>query len=487
MAVLLFASLAVMLFYARRELKEEALKKAAQTLESTNLHLDNILLSVEQTAGNFYFRIAADMHRKEMMHRYSRQVVEANRYVMGCAIAMQPGFYKEGEEFMAYAHRDVNATDTLIVRADTWGPGSYTGQKWYARPLATGKAGWLRPLDSATMNRLGTDDDSLAVLTFSLPIYAIGGQRVGVVGVDVALSLLSKVVLEAKPSEHSYSTLIGKDGDYIVHPDRERPYQWNVLTLEEKDVHETMAEAGKAMVSGETGYRRFVMDGKDYFVFYKPFKRAWVLGRTEDDIGWSAGVIYPEDDIFGDYNRLAYYVGFIAIGGLMLLFALCYMIIHGQLKALRRLTQKAQRIAASPGTTMTTDGGEDSGRSDEIGRLEDNFGRMQRALAAYMDELQRTTTTLEERGKVLRKAYNEAEKADRMKTAFLHNMTNQMAGPAEAIVRDVEKLHNAGLKQGGPQTEKLAESIEHNGSSIAELLNNLIKVSEEEGGKEETK
>ena len=47
MAILLIASMIVMLHYARKAVKEEAIQKAEQTLEGVILNVDNILLSVE--------------------------------------------------------------------------------------------------------------------------------------------------------------------------------------------------------------------------------------------------------------------------------------------------------------------------------------------------------------------------------------------------------------------------------------------------------
>ena len=50
MAVLLIASLFVMLFYSRKKVWEETLARVTLTLDATVQNIDNILLSVEQTA-----------------------------------------------------------------------------------------------------------------------------------------------------------------------------------------------------------------------------------------------------------------------------------------------------------------------------------------------------------------------------------------------------------------------------------------------------
>ena len=60
---------------------------------------------------------------------------------------------------------------------------------------------------------------------------------------------------------------------------------------------------------------------------------------------------------------------------------------------------------------------------------------MQLSLTANIGKLQKLTATLKARGEELNKAYNKAKEADRMKTAFLHHMTNQMTEPSDAIIQ----------------------------------------------------
>ena len=72
MAILLMASLAVMLYYSRKAVKEEALQKASQTLEAAVQRIDNILLSVEQTSGNIFFSMINHVDDPDMMLTYSR-------------------------------------------------------------------------------------------------------------------------------------------------------------------------------------------------------------------------------------------------------------------------------------------------------------------------------------------------------------------------------------------------------------------------------
>ena len=471
MAILLMATLTVMLYYSKKALKEEALEKVSQTLEGTVQSIDNILLSVEQTTGNIYFNLMPHLDQPDMMFTYSRQIVEANKYVSGCAIAFRENFYQGRDLFMPYFRREnIGGRDT-VIQAETFANGLYTEQVWYTKPMESARPEWLNPLAG-----LGNDTGEAPIFTFSLPLYGADGKTAGVVGVDVKLSQLSQIVSATKPSANSYCLLLDSDGTFIVRPSGNKSFLQTAFSLYGDDAD--VGEAVKAMVSGETGYKPFRLNGIDYYVFFKPFKRAAVPGRSMEKLEWSVGIIYPEDDIFGDYNSLSTYVLAVAVVGLLLLFFCCRVMIHRQLKPLLMLTASAQRIAKGKYNELIPD----SRQADEVGRLQDNFQKMQQSLSTSIGELEQLKTTLQQHGEDLDVAYNQAQKADRMKTAFLHNMTNQMIGPAEAIDRDVSALCND--KVGNQDISQLSDDIQQKGNTIAELLDNLINISADEKRKE---
>jgi methyl-accepting chemotaxis protein/sigma-B regulation protein RsbU (phosphoserine phosphatase) len=333
--------------------------------------------------------------------------------------------------------------------------------------------GWRMP-----QNKVDAHEKPFA--TFCITIPGIDGKPVGVMGVDVQTSLLSQIVLSAKPSPHFYSTLLSKDGSFIVHPDSSKQYHQTAFTQIGQDTDPAMKLAAEAMVKGDTGYRKFQMDGTDYYVFYKPFKRSAVPGRAQGETGWSVGIVYPEDDIFGDYNRLLYYVLIIAVAGLVLLFVLSRSIIHGQLLPLRVLTRSAQHIARGNYNELIPD----SQQNDEIGQLQDIFQQMQQSLSVKTHEQERLMTTLLEREDSLRVALNRAKKADGMKMAFLHNMTNQMIIPATAINEDVNALCHFDQCKNEEEANRKVDDIQRQGQTIANLLNELLHISEDETGKE---
>ena len=423
MAVLLIASLVVMLLYSRKKVREETLARVTLTLDATVQNIDNILLSVEQATGNVYYSLPSRINNPEALELFRRKLIDSNPYVADCTIALG---------------------DTTV-----------TESKWTVKHVQEGKE---------------------RLISFSVPLYNTAGQLAGYVSTDVSIGLLSRIVAQTKPSENSFCVLLDSVGNFIVHPDAEQLMQQSAIEISKANANAELGEAVQAMIAGQTDYRTFCLWGTDFYVYFKPFSRSSVRGRAIGHLGWSAGIIYPERDIFGDYNNLQYYVLVISIIGLLLTFLLSHAVIKSRLKPLLMLTSQAQHIAAGNFSEPIPD----SKHIDEVGRLQDNFQLMQRSLATQIDELESLKNTLYQRCEGLRKAYDQAKKADRMKTSFLHNMTNQMMEPAVAIEQDVQQL----CSQSDRDTAQLVSDVQKKGKAITELLKNLISMSDDEMRKE---
>ncbi len=468
-AVFLLTALSVVFWYSQKVMKEEALQNAVQTLESTVLQIDNVLLSVEQAAGNVYWDILLHLDKEEKMFSYGRHLVESNPYIIGCAIAFEPNYYQKHDPyFMAYVHRsgtgNLVSNNSPIIQASTFGNVPYTEQIWYKEPLNNRRAYWFNPLKNS-------ETEGEAIITFSLPIFK-KDKVVGVMGVDVSLAQLSTIVGAAKPSPNSYAVLLGSDGSYIVHPDSSKLLHESIL---QQNFSANLKAVGEAMMAGETDYKPISINDTDAYIFYKPFKRAAVPGRTMENLGWSIGLVYPEKDIFGDYQKLLYVVLLIAGFGLIVLFVLSRVITHRLILPLRHLASSAQRIAGGDYETPIHDCHQD----DEVGRLQNHFQQMQQALSEHVGELQHSAAALVNQGHVLQDAYEQAKEADRMKTAFLHNMTNQMISPVNAMSESVAALCDQSQSQSQIQTEQLVNDIQKQGETITELLNQLLEASRE--------
>lgn len=432
LSLLLLASLYIMLFFSHKAMKADALNRASYSLEQAMSNIDNILLSVEETTGNTYFNFYLD---NQKLQNYSHKIEEANPYIKKCIVALD----------------------------DQRNP--YRNQAWYSKTMESKRAKWIKLL---------VDKDTITeqYVSFCLPILIPGGEVKGVIRADVSLSLLSGIIASAKPSPNSYCALIDGDGSFIVHPGGEYLFNFSAFKMQ----GESLNKAIKTMTSGGTGSVPFDIDGRRFLLFYKPFVRAAVPNRTMEDHGWSIGVAYAEADIFSAYNRLFNFVLIITFVGMVVMYLHIRLIVRHRLKPLKMLTEHTERIAKGDYSTPIPD----SPNIDEIGTLQENFQSMQKSLAVNIGELNELNAAIKERSEELQAAYKEAKKADRMKTVFLHNMTNQMIEPAYAIADDVSVLCNYDKEAEGKEISQLVGNIQQNGNAIAQLLNNLITVSEKQ-------
>ena len=457
-ALILVAALAVVCIYARKAVKEEALSKGAQRMESVVHHTDITLYRMELATANMAWNVEHHLGDTTLMNTYTRQMLVSNPGIAGCAIAFDPDTMMAGGSVNAYYsfRPDSNAaivSPAIHVLTTMFGQQPYYEQEWYVKTKATNEPHWFYPIN-------GGNADSESMASYCMPLHNGKGNVVGVIGVDIPLSWLTQAVLEARPSPNSSCMMLAADGTYIVHPDSNRLCRKKVFD----EVDPIVLQTAKLMFSGKTDYKRYRLDDADCYVFYKPFK----------NLGWTAAVIYPEDDISGDYDRLLYYMVAIAAAGLLLMLTLCLLFTRRQLAPLAMLTQSAQRIADGYFDEHIPD----SHQKDEIGTLQGNFQKMQQSLAAHVSELHRLGLELRQRNDQLRNANHMAQEADRVKTMFLHNMTDQMLVPIQIINVNVKKLHMEHQTMTKRQIEVLVDDIQQQGLTIAAILNDLLEASQ---------
>ena len=338
--MLLALSLGVMFYYSHKVLSDEAMRDAEQTLEGTTQNIDNILLSVEQSTGNIYNDLLKHLDKPERMFTYSRELVKCNPHIVGCAIAFKSGYYPGRELFMAYVHHRAWHADKKqdLITSEGFTDRPYTEQKWFTWPMESGWVGWM-PLKGEATERE-------PLVCFCLPIFDGHSEPVGVMAVEVSIQQLSKIVLAAKPSANGYSVLLARNGSYIVHPDPNKLYSLTAFAQDEPDTDIRLLEAIEEMQAGKVGNRSFRMDGREWRLFYKPFQRTKVEGRSEGALDWSVGVVYPEDDIHGDHNRMLFLVMSIAIIGMCLFTVLCRIAIRRHKDSPRKLALALVLMAA---------------------------------------------------------------------------------------------------------------------------------------------
>ena len=287
---------------------------------------------------------------------------------------------------------------------------------------------------------------------------------VGILSVDLSLTWFSKMVTEAKPFPHSYNMLIGKGGTYLVHPDSTKQFYETIFTSTLDQPDTAKVALGKAMIAGKSGYKVLHGEKEDEYVFYRP------LSHTD----WSVAIVCPESDIFEPYYRLQNNLLFITIVGLLLLLFFCVFVIRSSLRPLKQLGQAAERMSEGHFEEVVPD----SSRRDEIGQLQRSFFKMQRFVSEYIGKIRHSTEMLTERNEELLKASEMAKEDDRMKTAVLNNMTDQMVQPVDVIAAESDLIRK---EYKNYSEEEMAEHVDRMlacTEEVTSLLNQLLDASQ---------
>jgi HAMP domain-containing protein len=216
------------------------------------------------------------------------------------------------------------------------------------------------------------------------------------------------------------------------------------------------------MLKGETGAMTIDFDGVKSYVAYKPIK----------DTRWVIDVVCPEEEVLGDYHHLIKLMLAVVILALLAITAFCYFFIHHEIDPLRTLEASAKQMTRGDYFAPVST----SGRQDEVGSLTKSFVAMRRSIRKHIDEIDRTREKLDEQNKALNEANEHIKEADRVKTAFLQNMTDQMDEPVREISFLVADLKTHYDEMSHEEIVELANQMEAHTDTVTSLLSRMLEV-----------
>ena len=378
-AIIFIGALGYMLRVSREAVREEAISRANQILENTQLRINRILEQVEIASRNATWLPTRHLDAPDSMYVYSRRILENNPDLFGCSIAFEPYYFKDRGQYFSvrseYSDTKPGVIETIQEGNDDY---QYFCMDWYLLPKLLDKPCWTEPYIDLDPDTTYVEE---MILSYGIPLKDKDGTFVGVISTDISLHWLSQVISAVKPYPHSYSIMTGRGCTYIVHPDTTKLFYETIFTETLEKPDSAITALGHAMHAGEEGMRQMEIDGENCFVFYKPLK------KTQ----WSVAIVCPETDIFGGFNRLRRAVTLIVMIGLLMMLYIVSRIITRELKPLRLLASQTKVIASGQFDQNLPD----DGRIDEIGNLTQSFGNMQHSLISYIDELKNATAAKE--------------------------------------------------------------------------------------------
>ena len=469
-AMLLIPIIIGMVIGTRAIIKEEVGREVDQALDGIAYRIDNTLLNVEQTAAIIRDEITRHLDRPQDLGRLCRNVLETNPSISGCAIALNPDKYTfGGKPFMTYVHRaqggiHANRQSRALLTSDTFTDKPFTEQTWYTKPIREGVASWVGPLRNEEV-------ENEPIISYDIPIVK-DSSVLGVLGIDMSLDVLTHIAQNYRTSTHSHITILDKDGSYIVHPDSTRLLYMNGPARLKDNDDPSVMEARREMVEGKSGRRLLTLDSTRYLVAYMPFKQSAYPKRKLDSLGWSIAVVYPEKELYDEFDpgfRLAIIM---TLAGLFLLTVGAYVISRISLRPLRRLMYVTKII--SNGNYRLP--GFETSRQDEVGRLQTQYNKMLQSVSRHMEQLQDLSQKEDAAQNALAQTYARTQEIKKQRAAFFSNMTHQMADVTAAIQNSVDRLNESGSDMSEEETRAALESIERNGHRVTEILNDMLNM-----------
>jgi len=378
-AVIFTAAFGYNYIYSRNQILKNVETNAQNlTLAAVN-RIETVLRGVEKDPSY----LAHALSEKKFDHQTLLGRVEAllntNPDIFGSAVAFEPyAFDPESLYFAPYYYRDGISLKLKLI---------YLGNKlyqyffwdWYQIPKELERAVWSEPyFDEGAGN--------IVMSTYSVPFSRKSGDTrvfTGIVTADISLDWLVDIVSRLSPYESGYAFLISQSGVFVTHPDREVIMRESIFSVAEAANDRELRETGRAMIRGETGFVAL----KKHFSGQK----AWMYYAPLPSVGWSIGVVFPEEALFSGLKDLSRTVLIIGTAGFGILFLIIVLISGTITRPLRTLAGKAAEIARGNLDIEVTE----VKSNDEIGELSRSFDNMKVALKEYIANLAETTAAKE--------------------------------------------------------------------------------------------
>lgn len=442
------ASLGVLYLLSQYIVRKTAMERANSALEATMQRVE-LQLSLVETATNSNSWLVVAFPTPDSLLAVSRRVVTLNSHISGCSITTEPDFFPQcGRYFSAYTVRE---GDSIITEREA--PYEYFEKPWYKVPKTLGKACWVDPFDDYNE---GTLYNKEIIASYSKPLYGKDGRLFAVISTDLSLRKLNDIIVREHPYPNSYYVMTGANGHFFIHPDTTRLFSKSIFSDTEAMQGQDVADLGREMTAGKVGSMWVTIDGVSNVVCYRP-----VPGTA-----WSLALVCPERDILKGHYILTNILVPIIIAGLLLILLFSMCIVKRAISPLYRLLDTTQRIAAGQYDTVIPHGY----RRDVVGRLQNSFAAMQKALNLRVKDKQRVAKETTLRNEELTKATQLAEEADRQKTAFIHNMTHQIRTPLNIIIGFAQVLRDSHGQLPAEEEKSIMSMMDYN----AKTLNRMV-------------
>ena len=327
-ALVLGVMLGVLNYYSYNSLKREAENRAENQLSETALKIRNVLEMVETATKGIKWPTQKHIGNADMMNELLTHLVAGNINIRGAGIGFVADYHpSKGRWYEPYV---VQHSDGTLENKQLGGPDhDYLKAEWFTKAIIADSCIWSEPY----YDEVGAHT---MVATYACPIHDERGKIVAVLGTDLSLDWLSKVINKT-PGIAANNIMVSREGRIMACPVESLVMNKRSIEISSQ-MHDTMAlEVDRRMMAGESGQATVWNNrGEKTYVFYAP---------VDKSTGWSMAVICKDKDIFGDLRRVSMIlISFMLLGLGML--ALLLWLTAKQTKRMQQINSEKESIGS---------------------------------------------------------------------------------------------------------------------------------------------
>ena len=361
------------LWFAGEDMLREGHKKANLELDKAILFVNGEMEAVEVAGRNFAATFSKD-ERLEPGEVYARcrQFLKVNPNLQGISIAFEHRVYPEFKQgFAPYVMTRPGKRPFECNLGDRY---DYTRRDWYSASLHADSARWTNPYREV---------NGSVVCIYCLPIVNSKGERIGVFAFDLSLMELTDHVQDIKPYPHSFITMMDRDLNFIVHPNKKLIMKGNPAQVLDKDKYEVNETIFVDIKNLKRGIGSFGYGGEKKYLYYAPVRRA----------GWTITLECGESEITAGVATVRVEMLLVSLIGIIALLLVVFLFMRRMLKPISQFSEAALRIADGDFNTPMPEMHD----HNELWKLGCSLDYMQHALDEKIRELAKTT---KEKGRI---------------------------------------------------------------------------------------
>lgn len=367
MLIFFFAMVAIALLTTYSN-KQEVMRNGSNSLQNTILDIEKVLVDVESATESMAWIVTGEPLDDEDLSRITTEMVRADTSIIAAAIAYEPFKSIKTEDHYhmvtSYVPEGTDEIKATLLGSEDY---DYHILDWYQIPKLLRKSYWSEPtFDNAT---------SQMVTSYSKPLFNAEGEFIGIIKSDVALTWLTEKISSLKPYSSAYTLLIGRNGSYIAHKDKESILNETIFSFALSTGDPKRLEDSKEIMSGKNGVLHFKADKGYSYGFYGPLKN-----------GWTAVMICAQKDLFRSARIINITLFIIALLGLISLYLTSRKAISRSLMPITEFTYAAASMAKGNFDAHIPE----VNSKDEIRNLHDSLLYLQKSITKYIKELRAT-------------------------------------------------------------------------------------------------